>query len=137
MAFDMLKNAFGFIVQGGGSSGGATNISINATLDDETTNSFEVINLGSLYHIIPTYFNVTYTNKTESGFGGFSVGIYDSEHLFKGVIPCIYNDTNGRHTGVLMFNGRGFIMLYPSEDVTELNGDISIYTSGTLFADIG
>ena len=122
---------------GGGNSGGATYLSIDAELDDGTTNSFEVINLDSLYHITPTYFNVTYTNKTESGFGGFSVGIYNSEHSFKGVIPCIYNDTNGRHTGVLMFNGNGFIMLYPSEDVTELNGDISIYTSGTLFADIG
>ena len=122
---------------GGGSSGGATYLSINAELDDKTTNSFEVINLDSLYHITPTYFNVTYTNKTESGFGGFSVGIYNSEHSFAGVIPCTYNDTNGSHTGVLMFNGRGFIMLYPTEDVTELNGDISIYTSGTLFADIG
>lgn len=123
---------------GGGSSGGATYLSINAELDDNTTNSFEVINLDSLYHITPTYFNVTYTNKTESGFGGFSVGIYDSsEHSFGGVIPCTYNDTNGSHTGVLMFNARGFIMLYPNEDVTELNGDISIYTSGTLFADIG
>lgn len=138
-AFKGLIGTLNNILQGGGSGGsGGSGISINATLNDETTNSFEVIKLGSLYHITPTYFNVTYTNKTESDMGGFSVGEYDSsEHSFEGVIPCTYSDTNGRHTGVLTFNRYGFIMLYPSEDVTELNGDISIYTSGTLFVDIG
>ena len=133
MAFDMLKNAFGFIVQGGGSSGGATNISINATLNDETTKRFKVINLDSLYHIIPTYFNIAYTNETKSEVGGFNVGKYDdSEHSFEGVIPCTYIDTNGYHTGVLEFDAYGFIVLYPSENVTELNGDIKISFSGTL-----
>lgn len=134
-AFNVLIGTLNNISQGGGSS----DISINATLDDETTKSFEVINLGSLYHITPTYFNVTYTNKTKNDMdGGFSVGRYDSnEHSFKGVIPCIYNDTNGRHAGVLAFNKSGFISLYPSENVTKLNGDISIYTSGTLFVSIG
>ena len=129
----MNKLAMFMLANGGGSSGGARYLSIDATLNDETTNSFEVINLDSLYHITPTYFNVTYTNETESDFGGFSVGTYDSsKHSFEGVIPCTYKDTSGYHTGVLNFNKYGVITLYPSNEVTQLNGDIKISFSGTL-----
>lgn len=133
MAFNFLNNALGYIAQGGGSSGGAINLSIGAELDDNTTDSFEVINLDSLYYIRDSYFNITYTNKTESDFGGFSVGRYDSsEHSFGGAIPCTYKDTSGYHTGVLNFNEYGVITLYPSNEVTQLNGDIKISFSGTL-----
>lgn len=135
MAFNFLNNALRYIAQGGGSGGssGATYLSINAELNDETTDSFEVINLDSLYYIRDSYFNITYTNKTESDFGGFSVGRYDSsEHSFGGVIPCTYKDTSGYHTGVLKFNEYGVIALYPSNEVTQLNGDIKISFSGTL-----
>ena len=135
IAFNFINNTLGYIAQGGGSGGssGAINLSIGAELYDDTTDSFEVINLDSLYYIRDSYFNITYTNKTESEFGGFSVGRYDSsEHSFRGVIPCTYKDTSGYHTGVLKFDEYGVIALYPSNEVTQLNGDIKISFSGTL-----
>lgn len=78
-------------------------------------------------------FTVTYSNQAKTETGGFNVGTYfRSSDCVEGILPCLYSDNNGSHTGVLKFDSDMNITLFPSETVTQLDGEITFEISGVL-----
>lgn len=133
IAFDMLKKAFGFIVQGGGSSGSGQLSSFPMNFVDGKGKYLECEEFDEICDVKRIQFTVTYSNQAKTETGGFNVGTYfRSSDCVEGILPCLYSDNNGSHTGVLKFDSDMNITLFPSETVTQLDGEITFEISGVL-----
>ena len=143
MAFNMLKNAFGFIAQGGG-SGGSSGVSFDSLNISLTRTS----NIGSngadnwyINRIIQSGTNSTYYLLTNCLIRGkFSNATLDSNDKIQvashskymiGTLPCIYemsNDGYKLHNGALEFIGDSSgTSIYFSPDGDLPSGNITFY----------
>lgn len=133
MAFNMLKNVLGGIAQGGGSSGGGQLSSFPMNFVDGKGKYLQCEEFDEICDVKRIQFTVTYSNQAKTETGGFNVGTYSrSSDCVEGILPCLYSDNNGSHTGVLKFDSDMNITLFPSETVTQLDGEITFEISGVL-----
>ena len=133
MAFNFLNNALGYIAQGGGSSGSGQLSSFPMNFVDGQGKYLQCEEFDEICDVKRIQFTVNYSNQAKTETGGFNVGTYfRSSDCVEGILPCLYSDNNGSHTGVLKFDSDMNITLFPSETVTQLDGEVRFEVSGVL-----
>ena len=133
IAFNMLKNVLGGMAQGGGSSGSGQSSSFPMNFVDGKGKYLQCEEFDEICDVKRIQFTITYSNQAKTETGGFNVGTYfRSSDCVEGILPCLYSDNNGSHTGVLKFDSDMNITLFPSETVTQLDGEITFEISGVL-----
>lgn len=131
MGIHVLANLMMGAIMKGGGSGQLSSFPMNFA--DGKGKYLDCEEFDEICDVKRTQFTVTYSNEAKTETGGFNVGTYfrDSDCV-EGILPCLYSDSNGSHTGVLKFDRSMNITLFPSETVTQLNGEIAFEISGVL-----